>query len=87
MVVIGSPIAGSSLSWLLKLFGRPADRLDRVSQLVGVEAGLPNAAPLYSRDPRWYEMMERDISRVTLESFLLSIASLRKTDLSPSLTR
>ena len=28
-------------------------------------------------------MMDRDLSRTTLESFLLSIASLRRTDLRP----
>jgi pimeloyl-ACP methyl ester carboxylesterase len=30
-------------------------------------------------------MMDRDLSRTTLESFLLSIASLRRTDLRPRL--
>jgi pimeloyl-ACP methyl ester carboxylesterase len=43
----------------------------------------------YSRvicsDPRFPEMMDRDLSRTTLESFLLSIASLRRTDLRPLL--
>jgi pimeloyl-ACP methyl ester carboxylesterase len=36
-------------------------------------------------DPRFPEMMDRDLSRTTLESFLLSIASLRRTDLRPLL--
>ena len=44
-------------------------------------------APFYTRDPRWSEMMDRDISQTTLESFLLSIASLRKTDLRPFLSQ
>jgi pimeloyl-ACP methyl ester carboxylesterase len=43
----------------------------------------------YSRaicsDPRFPEMMDRDLSKTTLESFLLSIASLRRTDLRPML--
>ena len=43
----------------------------------------------YSRmicsDPRFPEMMDRDLSRTTVESFLLSIASLRRTDLTPML--
>jgi pimeloyl-ACP methyl ester carboxylesterase len=43
----------------------------------------------YSRvicsDPRFPDMMDRDLSRTTLESFLLSIASLRRTDLRPML--
>src|SRR5215510_13589224 len=43
----------------------------------------------YSRvicsDPRFPDMMDRDLSRTTVESFLLSIASLRRTDLRPML--
>src|SRR5690606_13635566 len=43
----------------------------------------------YSRvicsDPRFPDMMDRDLSRTTVESFLLSIASLRRTDLTPVL--
>jgi pimeloyl-ACP methyl ester carboxylesterase len=38
-------------------------------------------AHYYTKDPRWPEMMDRDLSKTTLESFLFSIASLRKTDL------
>jgi pimeloyl-ACP methyl ester carboxylesterase len=37
------------------------------------------------RDPRFPAMMDRDLSRTTLESFLRSIASLRRTDLTPML--
>ena len=36
-------------------------------------------------NPAFYQMIERDISRTTLESFFLSIASLRETDLQPQL--
>ena len=32
-------------------------------------------------------MMDRDLSRTTLESFLVSIASLRRTDLRPNLNQ
>jgi pimeloyl-ACP methyl ester carboxylesterase len=42
-------------------------------------------APFYTKDPRWPEMMDRDLSKTTLESSLNSIASLRKTDLRPCL--
>jgi pimeloyl-ACP methyl ester carboxylesterase len=31
-------------------------------------------------------MMDRDLSKVTLESFIMSIASLKKTDLRPTLS-
>jgi pimeloyl-ACP methyl ester carboxylesterase len=44
------------------------------------------ASPAICRDERFAEMMDRDLSRTTLESFLLSIASLRRTDLRPMLS-
>jgi pimeloyl-ACP methyl ester carboxylesterase len=43
------------------------------------------AAPFICRDPRFPAMVDRDLSRTTVESFLLSIASLRRTDLRPML--
>lgn len=85
VVVIGSPIQGVSLSFLLKLFGRRPVAWMVYHNLWGLKLGFRILAPLYSRDPRWPDMMDRDIARVTLESFLLSIASLRCTDLSPDL--
>lgn len=85
VVVIGSPVVGSSLSWLLKLFGRRAVAYVIYHNLWALKLGFKLLAPLYSRDPRWSEMMNRDISRTTMESFLLSIASLRRTDLRPYL--
>jgi pimeloyl-ACP methyl ester carboxylesterase len=87
VVVIGSPIIGSSLSFLLKLFGRRP-----IASLVfhnpwTLKLGFKIMAPLYTRDPRWPDMMNRDLSRTTLESFLMSIASLRKTDLRSELPK
>ncbi len=86
VVVAGSPIVGSSLALLLKLAGyRPLAFL--LFNMMG-----PFRAWMkyyYSRrictDPRFPEMMDRDLSRTTLQSFLLSIASLRRTDLRPLL--
>lgn len=43
------------------------------------------ASPFICRDPRFPEMMDRDLSKTTLESFLVSISSLRQTDLRNSL--
>jgi pimeloyl-ACP methyl ester carboxylesterase len=43
--------------------------------------GMQAASPFICHDARFPEMMDRDLSRTTLESFLLSIASLRRTDL------
>jgi pimeloyl-ACP methyl ester carboxylesterase len=85
VVVIGSPIVGSSLSILLKLFGRRWIALLVHHNLWALKLSYRLLGPFYSRDPRWADMMDRDVSRTTLESFLISIASLRKTDLRPSL--
>jgi pimeloyl-ACP methyl ester carboxylesterase len=85
VVVIGSPIVGSSLSFLLKLFGRRPIASLVYHNLWSLKLGFRILAPLYTRDPRWPEMMNRDLSRTTLESFLMSIASLRKTDLRPEM--
>jgi pimeloyl-ACP methyl ester carboxylesterase len=87
VVVIGSPIAGSSLSTLLKLFGkRPIAALAHHNRW-GLKLGFQMLAPLYCQDPHWPEMMNRDISSTTLDSFLQSIASLRRTDLRPGLEK
>lgn len=87
VVIIGSPIDGSSLAWTLKLAGyRPIAYL--LFHMMGAfRLGVRMASPLISHDPRFPDMMDRDLSRTTLESFLLSIASLRRTDLRPVLDR
>jgi pimeloyl-ACP methyl ester carboxylesterase len=85
VVVIGSPIVGSSLSLLLKLFGQRAVASVVFTNLWGLRLGFRILSPFYSRDPQWADMMARDLSSTTLESFLLSIASLRRTDLRPLL--
>lgn len=85
VVVIGSPIVGSSLSVLLKLFGRRPVAWLVYHNLWAFRISYRMLAPFYTRDHRWPEMMDRDMSRVSLESFLLSIASLRNTDLRPQI--
>ncbi len=87
VVVVGSPIVGSSLSLLLKLFGQRAVAYVIYHNLWILKLGFHLLAPWYSQDKRWPEMMIRDLSRTTLESFLLSIASLRRTDLRPQLSQ
>ena len=84
-VVIGSPVTGSSLSFLLKLFGRRLVAYIVHNNLWMLRLGFRALAPLYTRDRRWPDMMDRDLSKTTLESFLMSIASLRRTDLRPQL--
>ena len=85
VVVVGSPIVGSSLNILLKLFGRRPVAYVVYNNMWGFQLFYRLLAPLYSKDKRWPEMMDRDLSKTTLESFLYSIASLRKTDLRPRL--
>ena len=87
VAVIGSPIVGSSLSILLKLFGRRWIASLVHHNLWALKLSYRLLAPFYSRDPRWADMMDRDVSKTTLESFLTSISSLRKTDLRPGLNQ
>lgn len=87
VVVVGSPIVGSSLALLLKLAGYRLNARLVFSAMWALRLGLRLTGPMISRDPHFYNMMVRDLSRTTLESFLLSIASLRKTDLRPSLQK
>jgi pimeloyl-ACP methyl ester carboxylesterase len=85
VAVIGSPIAGSSLALPLKLAGyRPIAFM--LFNMMGVFRFVMRAAwPFICSQPEFPEMMDRDLSRTTLQSFLLSIASLRRTDLRPML--
>lgn len=87
VVVVGSPIVGSSLAWPLKLAGRRPIAFLLFNLMGAFRLGIRLASPMISRDPRFPEMLDRDLTRTTLESFLLSIASLRRTDLRPTLTR
>ena len=85
VVVVGSPMVGSSLAPLLKLAGyRPIAFM--LFNMMGVfRTGMRLYSPLICKDPRFPEMMDRDLSRTPVESFLRSIASLRRTDLIPVL--
>ncbi len=87
VTVIGSPIVGSSLALMLKLAGRRWIAATVFRMMWALHLGLRLSAPVITRDPRWYDMIAHDLSRTTLESFLLSIASLRRTDLRPFLSQ
>lgn len=87
VAVIGSPIAGSSLALMLKLAGQRWAASLVFNMNWALKLGLRAAAPIITSDPRWYKMIERDLSRTTLEAFLFSIASLRRTDLRPLLSQ
>jgi pimeloyl-ACP methyl ester carboxylesterase len=86
-VVIGSPIVGSSLAPMLKLAGyRPIANM--LFKMFGVfRLGMRIASPFICSDPRFPAMMDSDLSKTTLESFLVSIATLRRTDLRPNLSQ
>jgi pimeloyl-ACP methyl ester carboxylesterase len=87
VVVVGSPIEGSSLAPLLKALGTRPVAVLLFNVMWGFRIGMRVYSPLICRDPRFPAMMDKDLSRTTLESFLLSIASLRRTDLRPNLSR
>lgn len=85
VVVVGSPIAGSSLALPLKWAGYRPIAFMLFNMMGAFRFGMRVASPFICRDPRFADMMDRDLSRTTLESFLRSIASLRRTDLRPML--
>jgi pimeloyl-ACP methyl ester carboxylesterase len=87
VVVVGSPIVGSSLALPLKLAGYRFIAFFLFNMMWGFRATMKVASPFICADPRFPEMMDRDLSRTTVESFLLSIASLRRTDLRPMLSQ
>jgi pimeloyl-ACP methyl ester carboxylesterase len=85
VVVVGSPIVGSSLAVPLKLAGYRPIAFMLFNMMGTFRFVMKAASPIICRDERFAEMMDRDLSRTTVESFLLSIASLRRTDLRPML--
>jgi len=83
--VIGSPVDGESLAFLLKLAGKDFIAWVVHNSLWALNLGIRVAQPLVTKDKRWPEMIAADLSRTSLESFFLSIKSLRDTDLSEDL--
>lgn len=87
VVVVGSPMVGSSLAPLLKLAGKRPIAFMLFNMMPVFRAGMRLYSPFICKDPRFPAMMDRDLSRTTVESFLRSIASLRRTDLTPMLAQ
>lgn len=85
IVVIGSPIKGSSLAFALKLAGLRWIAFLLFKQMSLFRFGIKMAAPYICRNPEFPYMIDHDLSQTTVESFLTSIASLRRTDLRPRL--
>jgi pimeloyl-ACP methyl ester carboxylesterase len=87
VVIIGSPIVGSSLALPLKLAGYRFIAFMLFNMMWAFRGGMKIASPFICSDPRFPEMMDRDLTSTTVESFLRSIASLRRTDLRPVLSQ
>jgi len=85
VVVVGSPIVGTSLALPLKLAGMRPIAAVLFNMMSTFRTAMKVASPYICRDPRFPEMMDKDLSRTTVESFLLSISSLHRTDLRPML--
>ena len=85
VVVIGSPIEGSSLSVLLKLSSFRTIAKLVYGMMDALKIGILIAAPIITRESQWPAMIHKDLNHVTMESFLLSISSLRQTNLTPQL--
>lgn len=87
VAVIGSPINGSSLALLLKLAGQRFIASVLFTFFGLFRLGMRLYSPLICKDKRFPEMMDKDLSKTTVESFLVSIATLRRTDLRPQLDK
>jgi pimeloyl-ACP methyl ester carboxylesterase len=86
VVVIGSPITGESLNLLLKVSGNPAAASFFWISPAGLRLFLRAYSYLMARDGRkMAEMIDKDVSQITMQSFFQSIGTLRRTDLRPRL--
>ena len=87
VVVVGSPIHGSSLAIPLKLAGIPSIAWLLFNLFPAFRQVMRVASPFICADPRFPDMMDRDLSKTTLQSFLVSISTLHRTDLRPVLNQ
>jgi pimeloyl-ACP methyl ester carboxylesterase len=85
VVIVGSPIVGSSLALPLKFAGYRWVAYMLFNMMWAFRLSMKVVSPYICSNPSFPEMMDRDLSQTTLESFLLSISSLRRTDLRPNL--
>jgi pimeloyl-ACP methyl ester carboxylesterase len=82
VAVVGSPIDGRSLNVFLKLAGYPWIAFLVWNSPSLLRLGIRLLAPWIATSwSEWYELLMRDLSKMTLESFLWSINSLHRTDL------
>jgi pimeloyl-ACP methyl ester carboxylesterase len=85
VVLVGSPLVGSSLALPLKAAGSPSVARLLFSHLNLFRKGLHALSPRLCSDPRFPQMIDRDLTQTSLESFLNSMASLRQVNLSSQL--
>ncbi len=81
IAIIGSPINGSSLAFPLKIAGRKFFASLLFSNISIFRKIMKLVAPILSNDSDFSKMMDNDITNTNLNSFLISISSLRKTNL------
>jgi pimeloyl-ACP methyl ester carboxylesterase len=85
VVVIGSPIVGSSLAFPLKLAANKNIAALIFNQMNLFQRGLRIAAPFMCKDPQFPQLITNDVNKTTLQSFLFSISSLKQVDLQKDL--
>jgi pimeloyl-ACP methyl ester carboxylesterase len=86
VAVVGSPVDGRSLNVFLKLAGYPWIAFLVWNSPSLLRLGIKLFAPWIAANwSAWYDLLMRDLSKMTLESFLWSIRSLHHTDLRPRL--
>jgi pimeloyl-ACP methyl ester carboxylesterase len=86
VAVVGSPVDGRSLNVFLKLAGYPWIAFLVWNSPSLLRLGIKLFAPWIAANwSMWYDLLMRDLSKMTLESFLWSIHSLHHTDLRPRL--
>jgi pimeloyl-ACP methyl ester carboxylesterase len=86
VAVVGSPVDGRSLNVFLKLAGQPWIAFLVWNSPSLLRLGIKIFAPwIAANSSAWYDLLMRDLDKMTLESFLWSIHSLHHTDLRPRL--
>ena len=81
VVVIGSPIDGKSLSLPLRLAGKRSIAKLLFRYFGFFRKSLKKISPMICKNPQFPEIIDHDLSRTNLKSFLNSIRSLNQVDL------
>ena len=69
VVVVGSPIEGTSLAFALKMAGLRPIAVILFNMMWAFRMGMRVYSPLICHDPRFPAMMDKDLSRTTVEIF------------------